>query len=161
MPSNTSFHMALPTPPSSSQKAAAAARRPPLTPSTVSSPALSTQSPEATRRDSTAGTRASHLLAKVASHPPGHKDSPVPSPLPSPGAKPPSAAVMHPPYAVEKDCAPPFRCDAERYWRQQGACWRVPVARLNADARAADGYISFPDFEKVCQSQNPHQTVHT
>ncbi|KAK7189990.1 hypothetical protein PSPO01_03711 [Paraphaeosphaeria sporulosa] len=37
------------------------------------------------------------------------------------------------------------------------AVWRSESARYVHQYRQQDGYISFPDFEKFCQSQNPYQ----
>jgi hypothetical protein len=87
MANNSRYYYSLPT---QAPQSRSGSRRPPLTPSTVSSPCLSTAA-VATRRDSGAGspTRASALLAKVVSHPPTPKgETPSSSPMCTPGPRP-------------------------------------------------------------------------
>ncbi|KAF2802645.1 uncharacterized protein BDZ99DRAFT_201500 [Mytilinidion resinicola] len=115
-------------------------RRPPLTPSTVSAPSLSACTPTVSRRDSGSGspTKATSLLAKVASHPstPRRGMTPASSPLPSPTPKSPEE---HDSPLYEKDGRPMI--------------WRHDSARHFHRHQSQDGYISFPDFEKFCQTQ--------
>jgi hypothetical protein len=50
------------------------------------------------------------------------------------------------------------RTESERYvrqYRQQGKHYISIKFKYKANI-ALDGYISFPDFEKFCQSQNPY-----
>ncbi|KAF1998868.1 hypothetical protein P154DRAFT_577487 [Amniculicola lignicola CBS 123094] len=143
---NSRYYMSLPTPAPQHQRSGS--RRPPLTPSTVSSPCLSTHATIAARRDSGSGspTRASALLAKVASHasPTSEtSETPTSSPLPSPTSRP---------------------IDSPLYASERPAVWRSESARYVSQSRQHDGYISFPDFEKFCEYQNPydaHQREHT
>ncbi|KAF2184687.1 hypothetical protein K469DRAFT_499519, partial [Zopfia rhizophila CBS 207.26] len=135
------FYISLPTPGPAVQQQKSGSRRPPLTPSTVSSPCLSTHAPVATRRDSGSGspTKASSLLAKVASNPvTPRRETPTSSPMPSP---PPQTAQMH---------------SSPQYTPERPNMWRSESARYVRQYRQQDGYISFPDFEKFCQTQNPY-----
>lgn len=110
-------------------------RRPPLTPSTVSSPCVSTHAPIASRRDSGSGspTNASALLAKMASNPTTPRgETPRESPLPSPTTR---AAEMasNPLYSPERPAV--WRSESARYvrqYRQQGkhACHQRRVESL-------------------------------
>lgn len=136
MANNSGYYYSLPT--EAPARSRSGSRRPPLTPSTVSSPCLTTLVPVASRRDSgTSGspTKASTLLAKVVSAPPTPRETPAGSPLPSPELR------MHstPAYSYERPTV--SRTESERYVRQY---------------RKQDGYISFPDFEKFCQTENPY-----
>lgn len=125
------FYISLPVPHPAVAKSGS--RRPPLTPSTVSPPCLSAHTSSVARRDSGSGgaspTKATSLLAKVASHPSTpRKGTPMSSPLPSPSPKSP------------EDHQSPL--DPSRYWSTH---------------RQQDGYISFPDFEKFCQSHEAYE----
>ncbi|PVI02764.1 hypothetical protein DM02DRAFT_522222 [Periconia macrospinosa] len=134
---NTTYYYSLPT---QAPQSKSGSRRPPLTPSTVSSPCISTHAPVVTRRDSGTGspTKASTLLAKVASHPPTPRgDTPSQSPMVSPNAS-------------EMRSSPVSSPDRPGVWRSESA-------RYVHQYRQQDGYISFPDFEKFCQQQNPYQ----
>ncbi|KAF1971753.1 hypothetical protein BU23DRAFT_469742 [Bimuria novae-zelandiae CBS 107.79] len=136
MANNTRYYYSLPTQPPQQPRSTSGSRRPPLTPSTVSSPCLTTQSTIASRRDSGSGspTKASALLARVASHPSTPRgETPSSSPIVSPD-------VRGPMYSPDRP-----------------AVWRSESARYVHQYRQQDGYISFPDFEKFCQSQNPYQ----
>ncbi|KAF2106799.1 hypothetical protein BDV96DRAFT_325983 [Lophiotrema nucula] len=119
-------------------------RRPPLTPSTVSSPCLTTGVPIATRRDSgsSSPTRASALLAKVASHPSTPRGETPTSFMPSPTGR---STEMH---------------SSPLYSPERPSVWRSESARYVRQYKQQDGYISFPDFEKFCQSQNPYDAQH-
>ncbi|KAF2999368.1 hypothetical protein E8E13_006269 [Curvularia kusanoi] len=118
-------------------------RRPALSPSTVSSPCITTHAPIASRRDSAGSAtssgspvKASALLAKVASSPPTPRGE-VPTPIASPESR------MHPSYSMERPTV--WRSESDRYVHQY---------------RKQDGYISFPDYEKFCQSQyDQHHTA--
>ncbi|KAF1850996.1 uncharacterized protein K460DRAFT_401029 [Cucurbitaria berberidis CBS 394.84] len=144
MANNTRYYFSLPT--EAPERSRSASRRPPLTPSTVSSPCLTTLVPVASRRDSGSSgspTKASTLLAKVVSSPTTPRgETPVGSPMPSPESR------MHssPTYSSERPQI--WRSESERYVRQY---------------KQQDGYISFPDFEKFCQSRNSYdqQREHT
>ncbi|KAF2446213.1 hypothetical protein P171DRAFT_357675 [Karstenula rhodostoma CBS 690.94] len=139
MANNTRYYYSLPTQPPQQSRSASGSRRPPLTPSTVSSPCLTTQSTIASRRDSGSGspTKASALLARVASHPSTPRaETPMGSPMSSPEER------MH---------------SSPMYSTDRPAMWRSESARYVHQYRQQDGYISFPDFEKFCQSQNPYQ----
>ncbi|KAF2012880.1 hypothetical protein BU24DRAFT_260719 [Aaosphaeria arxii CBS 175.79] len=139
MASNARSYYSLPTQPPQHNRSSS--RRPPLTPSTVSSPCISTtQAPVVARRDSSGSpTRASALLAKVASHPSTPRgETPIPSPIPSPGARS-NGMETNPLYSPERPAV--WRSESDRYVQQY---------------RKQDGYISFPDFEKFCESQNPY-----
>ncbi|OCL03850.1 hypothetical protein AOQ84DRAFT_381208 [Glonium stellatum] len=134
------FYIALPAPHPAMAKSGS--RRPPLTPSTVSPPCLSAHTPLAARRDSGSGslspTKATSLLAKVASHPSTpRKGTPVSSPLPSPSPKSPEDHQ-----SLGEGRHAMFNQDPSRYWSTN---------------RQQDGYISFPDFEKFCQSRDAYE----
>ncbi|KAF2795290.1 hypothetical protein K505DRAFT_240182 [Melanomma pulvis-pyrius CBS 109.77] len=140
---NTKYYYSLPT--QAPQQQRSGSRRPPLTPSTVSSPCLTTHAPIASRRDSGSGspTKASALLAKVASHPTSPRgETPVTSPLPSPTSRP---AEMH---------------SSPMYSPERPAIWRSESARYVRQYRQQDGYISFPDFERFCENQNTYDNQH-
>ncbi|PSN59874.1 hypothetical protein BS50DRAFT_579677 [Corynespora cassiicola Philippines] len=121
MSNDQRYYYSLPTQAPSHQRSGS--RRPPLTPSTVSSPCLTTATPVASRRDSGSGspTKASALLAKVASHPTTPRaETPSSSPMPSPDQR---ASEMHssPMYTPERPAV--WRSDSARYvrqYRQQG-----------------------------------------
>jgi hypothetical protein len=138
MSSSSRYYYSLPT--DAPQRSRSGSRRPPLTPSTVSSPCLTTHTYGASRRDSSGSagspTKASVLLAKVASTPGSPRsEARSASPLPSP------ETTMHSSYSPER----PFmwRSESDRYVRQY---------------RQQDGYISFPDYERFCQGQSPYET---
>jgi hypothetical protein len=97
-------------------------RRPALSPSTVSSPCITTHVPIASRRDSAGSAisssgsplKASALLAKVASSPPTSR-SELPTPMASPETR------MHTSYPQERPTV--WRSESDRYvhqYRQQG-----------------------------------------
>ncbi|OCK81275.1 hypothetical protein K432DRAFT_295881 [Lepidopterella palustris CBS 459.81] len=137
------FYISLPPPTPSMQKSGS--RRPPLTPSTVSPPCISSQTSSASRRDSgcRSPTKATSLLAKVASHPSTpRRGTPASSPLPSPSPK--SPGEHHSPLCTPREeCRPAmFRQDSTRHWSTH---------------RQQDGYISFPDFEKFCQNRDDYE----
>ncbi|KAF2272301.1 uncharacterized protein EI97DRAFT_462085 [Westerdykella ornata] len=143
MADTTKSYYSLPT--QAPQQHRSGSRRPPLTPSTVSSPCLSTHAPIATRRDSGSGspTKASALLAKVASNPLSPRgETPGTSPMPSPA---PRAAEMH---------------SSPLYTPERPGVWRTESARYVRQHRQQDGYVSFPDFEKFCQSPSPCENQH-
>lgn len=120
MANNSRYYYSLPT---QAPQSRSGSRRPPLTPSTVSSPCVSTHAPIASRRDSGSGspTKASALLAKVASHPATPRgDTPTTSPAQSPDTRSPD---MHsnPMYSPERPAV--WRSESARYvhqYRQQG-----------------------------------------
>ncbi|KAH7122702.1 hypothetical protein B0J11DRAFT_436749 [Dendryphion nanum] len=127
----------------STSQSRSGSRRPPLTPSTVSSPCISTHTPIATRRDSgsCSPTRASALLAKVVSHPTTPRgEVSTPSALPSPAERT-NEMQSSPVYTPERPQV--WRSESDRYVRQY---------------RQQDGYISFPDFEKF--SPNSYESQH-
>ncbi|KAF2474359.1 uncharacterized protein BDR25DRAFT_216502 [Lindgomyces ingoldianus] len=138
---NNKYYVSLPT--QAPQHSRSGSRRPPLTPSTVSSPCLTTHAPVATRRDSGSGspTKASALLAKVASHPTSPKgETPVSSPIAS--------------------SRPTETHSSPLYTPERPAVWRSESARYVRQYKKQDGYISFPDFEKFCATQNPYESQH-
>lgn len=120
MANNSRYYYSLPMQAPQQPRSTSGTRRPPLTPSTVSSPCLTTQSTIASRRDSGSGspTKASALLAKVASHPSTPRgETPSSSPIPSPEAR------MHsnPMYSSNRPAM--WRSESARYvhqYRQQG-----------------------------------------
>ncbi|KAF2680158.1 hypothetical protein K458DRAFT_312644 [Lentithecium fluviatile CBS 122367] len=140
MATNSRYYYSLPT---QAPQARSGSRRPPLTPSTVSSPCLST-APIATRRDSGAGspTKASALLAKVVSHPTTPRGETPSSPTCTSDSR---TSEMH---------------SSPVYSPERPAMWRSESARYVHQQRQQDGYISFPDFEKFCESQNPYENQH-
>ncbi|CAI6333325.1 unnamed protein product [Periconia digitata] len=133
MSHNNQYYYSLPT---QAPQSRSGSRRPPLTPSTVSSPCISTHAPVVTRRDSGTGspTKASTLLAKVASHPS------------TPRVETPSVS----PNVLDMRSSPISSSERPGVWRSESA-------RYVQQYRQQDGYISFPDFEKFCQQQNPYQ----
>jgi hypothetical protein len=46
------------------------------------------------------------------------------------------------------------------YSPERPSVWRSESARYVRQYKQQDGYISFPDFEKFCQSQNPYDNPH-
>lgn len=142
MATNLRYYYSLPT--EAPARSRSCGRRPPLTPSTVSSPCLTTLVPMASRRDSGSGTsgsptKASTLLAKVVSSPATPRETPAGSPFPSPEMR----MQSTPAYPCERPTV--SRTESERYVRQN---------------RQQDGYISFPDFENFRQGHidyNQHQ----
>lgn len=120
MANNSRYYYSLPVQAPQQPRSTSGSRRPPLTPSTVSSPCLTTQSTIASRRDSGSGspTKAFALLAKVASHPSTPRgETPSSSPVPSPDDR------MHssPMYSQERPAV--WRSESARYvhqYRQQG-----------------------------------------
>lgn len=158
MANDSRYYYSLPMQAPQQPRSTSGSRRPPLTPSTVSSPCLTTQSTIASRRDSGSGspTKASALLAKVASHPPTPRgETPASSPMPSPDSR------MHPNPMYSPDRPAMWRSESARYvhqYRQQGKHVQPDGSSLLEANLSQDGYISFPDFEKVCQAQNPYQS---
>ncbi|KAF2715278.1 hypothetical protein K504DRAFT_367508 [Pleomassaria siparia CBS 279.74] len=138
MANNNKYYYSLPTQAPSRQRSSS--RRPPLTPSTVSSPCLTTHPSIASRRDSGSGspTKASALLAKVASHSTSPRSETTLSPLPSPTTRP---ADIH---------------STPSYSPERPAVWRSESAHYVRQYKQQDGYISFPDFEKFCDNQSPY-----
>lgn len=120
MANNTRYYYSLPT--EAPERSRSGSRRPPLTPSTVSSPCLTTHVPMTSRRDSSGSsgspTKASALLAKVVSSPTTPRgDTPHGSPMPSPESR------MHqsPAYSSQRPAV--SRTESDRYvrqYRQQG-----------------------------------------
>lgn len=123
MSNNARYYYSLPT--EAPKRSRSGSRRPPLTPSVVSSPCLTTHVPVASRRGSSSSsgspTKASVLLAKVASSPTTPRgETPLSSPMPSPEMR---HSEMHStsPYASERPVM--WRSESERYvrqYRQQG-----------------------------------------
>jgi hypothetical protein len=110
MSSNSRFYYSLPT---EAPRSRSGSRRPPLTPSTVSSPLLTTHAPMVTRRDSGSGspTKASVLLAKVASQPTSLRgETPTTSPMSSPTQR-----------TVELHSSPIYTPDRPSLWRSESA----------------------------------------
>ena len=113
---NTKFYIPLGTQAAAAQKPS---RRPPLTPSTVSSPCLNTHAPIAARRDSGSGspTKASLLLAKVASGPSTPRRDSASSPQ-SPHLS--TAEMASSPLYTPHDQRPAmWRSESARYWSQE------------------------------------------
>ncbi|EMD67699.1 hypothetical protein GGP41_007634 [Bipolaris sorokiniana] len=137
MSTHPRYYYSLPT--EAPQRSRSGSRRPPLTPSTVSSPCLTTLVPTTSRRDSaTSGSpiKASILLAKVASSPTTPRgETPPGSPMLSPRSR----LNSEPSYTSDRPAM--SRTESDRYVRQY---------------RQQDGYISFPDFEKFCQTESPY-----
>ncbi|KAF1953173.1 hypothetical protein CC80DRAFT_507368 [Byssothecium circinans] len=138
MANNNRYYYSLPT---QAPQSRSGSRRPPLTPSTVSSPLLTTHAPVVTRRDSGTGspTKASTLLAKVASNPSTPRGETPSSPMVTPDSR---TAEMH---------------SSPHYSPERPGVWRSESARYVRQYRQQDGYISFPDFERFCQQQNPYE----
>ncbi|KAL5121616.1 hypothetical protein ACEQ8H_000302 [Pleosporales sp. CAS-2024a] len=134
------YYYSLPT--EAPQQSRSGSRRPPLTPSTVSSPCVTTLV-SLPRRDSAASvsspTKAHALLAKVVSSPPTPR-SETPSSLSGSPADSRTSAYSGSP--------------ASSYERP--SVWRTETDRYVTQYRQQDGYISFPDFEKFCQTQNTY-----
>lgn len=113
------YYYSLPT--EAPKRSRSGSRRPALSPSTVSSPCITTHAPIASRRDSAGSTtssgsptKASVLLAKVASSPTTPR-SEIPSPMAS------SETGMHSSYSMERPVV--WRSESDRYitqYRQQG-----------------------------------------
>jgi hypothetical protein len=118
MASSSRYYYSLPT--DAPQRSRSGSRRPPLTPSTVSSPCLTTHAYGASRRDSSGSsgspTKASVLLAKVASSPGSPRsETRSASPMPSPETR------MHSSYSHDRPVM--WRSESDRYvrqYRQQG-----------------------------------------
>lgn len=115
MANNTRYYFSLPT--EAPQRSRSGSRRPPLTPSTVSSPCLTTHVPVASRRDSgssSSPTKASALLAKVVSSPTTPRgETPAESPMPSPESR------MQPSPTYSASERPKvWRSESDRYVRQ-------------------------------------------
>ncbi|KAF1362181.1 hypothetical protein EJ07DRAFT_108274 [Lizonia empirigonia] len=132
------YYYSLPT--EAPNRSRSGSRRPALSPSTVSSPCITTHAPIASRRDSAGSatssgspTKASLLLAKVASSPTSPRGE-YPPPIASPETR------MHSSQPMERPVV--WRSESDRYVTQY---------------RKQDGYISFPDYEKFCQSQEYDQ----
>lgn len=116
---NPRYYYSLPT--EAPQRSRSGSRRPPLTPSTVSSPCLTTLVPTTSRRDSaTSGSpiKASILLAKVASSPTTPRgETPPGSPMLSPRSR----LNSEPSYSSDRPAM--SRTESDRYvrqYRQQG-----------------------------------------
>jgi len=111
-------------------------RRPTLTPSTVTPPSISTQTTSArSDRPQTSPDRATALLSRVASHPASRRDTPAQSPLPSPsGDRTTDQAYSS---LVAGGDGSFRKADGSVNW--------------NTCGQKADGYISFPDFERYRQ----------
>ncbi|KAH7386976.1 hypothetical protein DE146DRAFT_188899 [Phaeosphaeria sp. MPI-PUGE-AT-0046c] len=137
MANNSRYYYSLPT--EAPARSRSGSRRPPLTPSTVSSPCVTTLV-SLPRRDSagSAGspTKAHALLAKVVSSPPTPRSETSSSLSTSPAESRTSA----------------YSNSSNQYERP--AVWRSESDRYVRQYRQQDGYISFPDFEQFCQSQN-------
>ena len=113
------YYYSLPT--EAPKRSRSGSRRPALSPSTVSSPCITTHAPIASRRDSAGSatssgspTKASVLLAKVVSSPPTPRGE-LPSPMASPETR------MHSSYSPERPVV--WRSESDRYvtqYRQQG-----------------------------------------
>jgi hypothetical protein len=113
------YYYSLPT--EAPKRSRSGSRRPALSPSTVSSPCITTHAPIASRRDSAGSatsssspTKASVLLARVASSPPTPRGE-IPSPMASPETR------MHSTYSMERPVV--CRSESDRYvtqYRQQG-----------------------------------------
>jgi hypothetical protein len=132
------YYYSLPT--EAPKRSRSGSRRPALSPSTVSSPCITTHAPIASRRDSAGSatssgspTKASVLLAKVASSPTTPR-SEIPSPMVSPQSS---------------------------YSTGRPVVWRSESDRYVTQYRQQDGYISFPDYEKFCQTQYQYDQRHT
>ncbi|KAF2128520.1 hypothetical protein P153DRAFT_367650 [Dothidotthia symphoricarpi CBS 119687] len=142
MSSNTRYYYSLPT--EAPQRSRSGSRRPPLTPSVVSSPCLTTHVPVASRRDSAGSTgsptKASTLLAKVASSPTTPRgETPLPSPMPSPEMR---HSEMHSSSSYGSGRPAICRSESERYvrqYRQQGeqycSCHRTKQRADNISRR--------------------------
>jgi len=113
------YYYSLPT--EAPKRSRSGSRRPALSPSTVSSPCITTHAPIASRRDSAGSatssgspTKASVLLAKVASSPTTPRGE-IPPPMASPESR------MHSGYPTERPVV--WRSESDRYvtqYRQQG-----------------------------------------
>lgn len=119
MSTHPRYYYSLPT--EAPQRSRSGSRRPPLTPSTVSSPCLTTLVPTTSRRDSaTSGSpiKASILLAKVASSPTTPRgETPPGSPMLSPRSR----LNSEPSYPSDRPAM--SRTESDRYvrqYRQQG-----------------------------------------
>jgi len=135
--STTRMFISLPAsrpPPSRTQSA----RHYPLTPPTVASPSVSTQSSSATRRDSGCGdsARARALLSRVASSPSSPRR-----------ASPPATPKQHPSASDESQRHQAVVGQLERRYSDGHE-----AAKYWTGHEQRDGYISFPDFEKYFQS---------
>ena len=114
MANGSRHYYSLPT--EAPQRSRSGSRRPPLTPSTVSSPCLTTHVPVASRRDSgssSSPTKASALLAKVVSSPTLPRvETSAGSPMPSPETR----ICSGPTYSPERPTV--WRSESDRYVRQ-------------------------------------------
>ncbi|KAF2026658.1 hypothetical protein EK21DRAFT_73685 [Setomelanomma holmii] len=141
MASNSRYYYSLPT--EAPQRSRSGSRRPPLTPSTVSSPCLTTNV-SLPRRDSAGSsgspTKAHALLAKVVSSPTTPRGETPTNPVPSATDSRTNQYHSSPTYSSERPTV--WRSESDRYVRQY---------------RQQDGYVSFPDFEKFCESQNSYE----
>lgn len=122
MASNSRYYYSLPT--EAPQRSRSGSRRPPLTPSTVSSPCLTTNVP-LPRRDSAGSsgspTKAHALLAKVVSSPTTPRGETPTNPVPSPTDSRTSQYHTSPTYSSERPTV--SRSESDRYvrqYRQQG-----------------------------------------
>ncbi|KAH8725212.1 hypothetical protein GQ44DRAFT_616105 [Phaeosphaeriaceae sp. PMI808] len=137
MATNNRYYYSLPT--EAPERSRSGSRRPPLTPSTVSSPCLTTLV-SLPRRDSAGSsgspTKAHAMLAKVVSSPATPRGETSTSPASSPTESRTVEYHSNATYSSERPTV--SRTESDRYVRQY---------------RQQDGYISFPDFEKFCQGQ--------
>jgi hypothetical protein len=127
MSHNPRYYYTLPT--EAPQRSRSGSRRPPLTPSTVSSPCLTTLIPTTSRRDSGVSgspTKASVLLAKVASSPTTPRgETPPGSPMLSPVSR--VHSLSGSTYSSERPAM--SRTESDRYvrqYRQQGKHIALP-----------------------------------
>jgi hypothetical protein len=154
MADTTKFYYSLPTQAPQTQRSGS--RRPPLTPSTVSSPCLTTHAPIASRRDSGSGspTKASTLLAKVASHPTSPKgETPTASPLPSPTTQ---AAEMHSSPMCSQERPAVWRSESARYvgqYRQQGKHYRQHIKAYRSLTFSQMATLAFPTLRNSARTR--------
>ncbi|KAF2823632.1 hypothetical protein CC86DRAFT_57726 [Ophiobolus disseminans] len=144
MANNTRYYYSLPT--EAPARSRSGSRRPPLTPSTVSSPCVTTLV-SLPRRDSAGSssgspTKAHALLAKVVSSPTTPRGEIPSNPAPSPTDSRTSTYHSSPTYSPERP-----------------AVWRSESDRYVGQYRQQDGYISFPDFENFCHDQHREHTA--
>jgi hypothetical protein len=155
------YYYSLPT--EAPKRSRSGSRRPALSPSTVSSPCITTHAPIASRRDSAGSatssgspTKASVLLARVASSPTTPRGEYPPS-MASPETR------LHSSHSMERPVV--WRSESDRYvtqYRQQSKHIIITTVSLDTVSDiVSDGYISFPDYEKFCQDQNQYDQHHT
>lgn len=157
MANNTRFYYSLPT--DAPHRSRSGSRRPPLTPSTMSSPCITTYVP-LPRRDSASSsgspTKAHALLAKVVSSPTIPRGETAPHLVSSP-----TSAREQGSSPTDSERPTLWRTESERYvrqYRQQGKHSFTGYTNLKqpeAD-QILDGYISFPDFEQFSNDHKPY-----